>query len=114
MNTVPITIPPNLQAADLEQWYRFADRESVLAFLAEYPFLVPLLGDAYLHIQQCFAQADPYLEVWLDQELNELNLLLHIGADGPDKEVWDAFDRFTDEWAGPHFPETLNLLGVMN
>lgn len=65
------TLTPQISLAELEkleQIYTFREREEVLKFLNEHPFLVPVLLEAPEKIKPFFGEAALYLDINLDPE----------------------------------------------
>jgi hypothetical protein len=84
----------------LEQRYAFRERGEVLGFLKVYPFLVPLILEAYGKIAEYFG---PYpnvvLEVVNDPEaLDYQELFIFIRTNLPPREAFALLKRFDQEW----------------
>ena len=84
----------------LQQWYVFrGERTGILRFLERYPFLVPLLVEAFYNIQKFFPYSLIYLMVSTDPEESGTDrLVAFISTDlGPD-EALDALSAFDKRW----------------
>ena len=84
----------------LQQWYIFRDdRIKILHFLEIYPFLVPLLIEAYYKIEKYFPYSLVFLAITTDPEEFGINqLVAFIATDlGPD-QASDALSNFDKKW----------------
>ena len=83
----------------LERLYTFREREEVLWFLERYPFLVPLLLEAYYEIEKYFPHSQVFLEVVTDPEaIDDYQLIAFIATNfGPDEAV-DRLEQFDEDW----------------
>lgn len=83
----------------LERFYTFRERSNVLGFLDRYPFLVPLLLEAYGKIGEYFPCSRIFLEVVTDPDaVGDSQLLVFIATDFDPDEADDKFERFDEDW----------------
>src|SRR5215472_16363143 len=62
-------VSPEVLDLNIEKLYIFRDPPEVTSFLEEYPFLIPLLQEARMHIRRYFPDSDVILEVVTDPEI---------------------------------------------
>lgn len=94
-------VPPIEPALNsLSQLYAFRRPEEVLSFLHAYPFLVPLLVEAYSKITDYFeASPEVVLEVITDPEAaNDHELFAFIRTSLPPDEAMSRLDQLDKEW----------------
>ena len=83
----------------LERLYTFRERSDVLWFLERYPFLVPLLLEAYGKIGDYFPYSQVFLEVVTDPEaVGDYQLVVFIATNFDPDEADDRFERFDEDW----------------
>jgi len=83
----------------LERLYIFKDQAEVSRFLEKYPFLVPLLLEAYGHIALHFPYSQVFLEVVSDPEASsDSQLVAFIATSLAPGEAVNRLDRFDDAW----------------
>jgi len=83
----------------LEQWYTFREREKVLWFLEENPFLVSLLLDAYVEVENYFPHSKVFLEVVSDPEVEGWDqLFAYIRTFLPVDQALAQLDKLDEEW----------------
>ena len=86
-------------AGALDEKYTFRDREKVLNFLDEYPFLMQLLMDAYPVIRQHFPYTPLTLRLMNDPEMiGDTHLLILITTDYGADETLQRLDRIDEDW----------------
>ncbi len=96
---VPIVRVHQPEIPLLERLYRFRERLDVLGFLERYPFLIPLLLEAYGKIGEYFPYSQVFLEVVTDPEAtNDYQLVLFIATNLDPDEADDRFERFDEDW----------------
>lgn len=88
------------QLYTLQRWYLFrGDRLKTLRFLERYPFLVPLLVEAYRNIQRCFPLSLVYLTVISDpEEFGTDQLTAFIATNLEPEKAVDALSNFDKTW----------------
>ena len=94
------TVVPNFTIQTLEQQYIFKDRDEVIGFLDNHPFLVSLLLQAYNKIEKYFPEyPQVILEVVTDPEVpDDSQLVASIKTNlSPDKAL-ERLDSFDSEW----------------
>lgn len=92
-----LTIPHLLQK--LETLYLFREREDILGFLEQNPFLVPLLIEGNEVVQRYFPDAKSALEIIHDPDSpDHAQLLLTIGTPAPVEEALARLDEFDAAW----------------
>ncbi len=84
----------------LQQWYVFrGERTEILQFLERYPFLVPLLVEAYYCIEKFFPQSLVFLTVVTDpEEFGADQLVAFISTDLDPDEAVNALSAFDKKW----------------
>lgn len=83
----------------LDQIYHYDDRVAVFAFLEQYPFLVPLLLEAFFKISRFFPSFAGFLEVHTDPEdRSDVQLVLSIMTSLPLEDAQACIDRFDEHW----------------
>lgn len=83
----------------LEQLYVFRKPTETLQFLEVYPFLIPLLREAYTNIRKHFPTSAAFLEVVADPEaFEEEQLVIFIATDSAPDQATECLDRLDDEW----------------
>ncbi len=84
----------------LEQLYTFRKPQQVSSFLQAHSFLVPLLFEAYIQIEQHFrSNPQVFLQVVTDPEAaDDRELFIFIGTNLPPDEALDRLDRLDEEW----------------
>jgi hypothetical protein len=106
--------PTDLQR--LERAYRFADKPTILHFLADNPFLVPLLFEAREAIEQFFPGTPTSLEVLPDPITGDdyhRQLMIFIESDLEAVQAVDRLREFDDQWWLDVVPRTDKALGTM-
>jgi hypothetical protein len=92
----------HVSAAELEQldrFYTFREREEVLRFLERYPFLVPLLVQAYDKVGSYFPGARLYLEVIGDpEEMDDNELIVFIATNLAARAAVERLKRLYEGW----------------
>jgi hypothetical protein len=98
IGTSTVRIPWN-DIERLEEIFIFQDLEEVRLFLAEYPFLIPILADASIRINQYFPLSQIFLGVLheLDSE-DDSQLVARISTDLPSERAMTTLDRFVNDW----------------
>ncbi len=93
-----LTIEPMLQS--LSQFYIFRRPEEVSQFLSIYPFLAPLLMEAYGRIREHFGQqSQVVLEVVTDPDRDDdQELFALVQTDLSPDDAWSCLERFDQEW----------------
>ena len=92
------------QTEALKQLYSFDERNDepvkIEAYLEQYPFLIPLLHEAYPKIRQYFPDADLYLEVFrfYDTGGDEIQMFAKIAPTCEPEESVQVLNRFDHEW----------------
>ena len=92
------------QTEALKQLYSFDERDdepgTVEAYLEQYPFLIPLLHEAYPKIWQYFPDADLYLEIFrfYDTGGHEIQLFADISPTCEPEALVEVLDRFGMDW----------------
>ncbi len=83
-----------------QQWYVFrGGRTEMLRFLEKYPYLVSLLLEAYLHIEEFFPHSLVYLAVSTDlEEFSTDRLIAFISTDFDPDNALDALSAFDKKW----------------
>ena len=90
---------PQTQIRLLDRLYTFRERTEVLWFLERYPFLPPLLLEAYDEIENHFPYSELFLEVVTDpEETDDSQLVISIGTNLNPDEADDRLDEFDDSW----------------
>jgi hypothetical protein len=88
-----------LEFRSIEQLYILRRRAEVIGFLKAYPFLVPLLLEAYGKIAQHFGPSPVFLEVVTDPEaIDDRQLVAFIRTDLDPIEALASLDRFDKSW----------------
>jgi hypothetical protein len=88
-----------LEFRSIEQLYILRRRAEVIGFLMAYPFLVPLLLEAYDKIVQHFGPSPVFLEVVTDPEaIGDRQLVAFIRTDLDPIEALASLDRFDKSW----------------
>jgi hypothetical protein len=83
----------------VEQRYTFRRRTEVIGFIKAYPFLIPLLLEAYDKIVQHFGPSPVFLEVVTDPEaICDRQLVAFIRTDLAPIEALASLDRFDKSW----------------
>jgi len=95
---IPVWQQPNLLSL-VEQRYVLRRRNEVIGFIETYPFLVPLLLEAYDKIVQHFGPSPVFLEVVTDPEaIGDRQLVAFIRTDLDPIEALASLDRFDKNW----------------
>lgn len=90
---------PQVEIDLLERLYTFRGRPEVLWFLGRYPFLVPLVLEAYSKIGDYFPLSQVFLEVFTDPEgIDEDQLVMFIATDLTPDEAVSRLDEFDEDW----------------
>jgi len=89
-----------LQLRLVEQRYTFRRRTEVIGFIKAYPFLIPLLLEAYSKIAKYFGSfPDVVLEVVSDPEAaNHRELFILVRTNLTPSEALIRLERFDQEW----------------
>jgi hypothetical protein len=88
-----------LQFRLIEQLYILRRRAEIIGFIKTYPFLVPLLLEAYDKIVQHFGPSPVFLEVVTDPEaMDDRQLVAFIRTDLDPIEALASLDRFDKSW----------------
>jgi hypothetical protein len=97
-HSVTIPIAPG-DLAQIEQAYILAERDEVIQWLEQYPFLVPLLLEARDKLRTYFADAEVSLAVVVDPEMIGYSQLVAfiIPKAAPDDAV-DQLEQFDQAW----------------
>jgi len=83
----------------LERLYTFRKRAEVIWYLERFPFLVPLLLEAYDTIADYFPGSPVFLDFVADPEATEDDqLVAFIATDFSPDEALDRLDQFDDGW----------------
>lgn len=83
----------------LERLYTFRQRAEVLWFLERYPFLAPLLLEAYEEIGYYFPCTQVFLEVVADPEaIDDYQLVISIATNLAPDEAVNRLERFDEDW----------------
>lgn len=84
----------------LQQWYVIrGERTELLHFLEKYPFLVSLLLEVYLHIEEFFPHSLVYLSVSTDlEEFGTDRLIAFISTNLDPDNALDALSAFDKKW----------------
>ncbi len=83
----------------LERLYSFRRRAEVLGFLEKYPFLAPLLLEAYDRIRTYFPDSLIFLEVVADPEANgDYQLVASVAVDLDPDEALENLEQFDEDW----------------
>ena len=86
-------------AAEFERLYQLRGRAEVVAFVAEHPFLTPLLAEAYRQIESYFPQSQAFLEVVADKEApDDRELVASVVTGLSPAEALPTLDRFDEGW----------------
>ena len=92
------------QTEALKQLYTFDEQDDepvqLEAYLEQYPFLIPLLHEAYSKIRQYFPDADLYLEIFrfYDTDRHEIQLFVNVSPTCEPEESVQVLDRFGMDW----------------
>jgi len=90
---------PGVSNRWIEQAYHLQDRDEVLCFLEAYPFLVPLLLEAYDNIQAYFPDSSLSLAVVEEaDDTSEPQLVLHIRTPDTPEEAFMALNELDEDW----------------
>jgi hypothetical protein len=94
------TVPPNFSIQALERQYVFKDRDQVISFLENHPFLVSLLLEAYSKIETYFPEyPQVFLEVFTDPEVpDDTQLVASIKTNLSPDEALERLDSFDRKW----------------
>ncbi len=84
----------------LERWYIFrGERAEILHFLEKHPLLVPLLWEAYTHIEKYFSHPLLYLAIDTDpEEFSTDQLVVLIATALKPDEAIGALNEFDKAW----------------
>ena len=112
--------PNNLPSAssdifhpNIETLYSFRDAHEVTGFLQEYPFLIPLLQEAYIHIKRHFPHSDVALRVMTDPEvMGGKQLIVFILVEQTAKEASPVIDQLDEEWGLDAMERVQDLLCI--
>jgi hypothetical protein len=95
---IPVWQQPVLLSL-LERRYILRRRNEVISFIETYPFLVPLLLEAYDKIAQHFGPSPVFLEVVTDPEaIGDRQLVAFIRTDLDPIEALASLNRFDKSW----------------
>lgn len=85
--------------ARLEEWYSFREHDTVVDWLEQYPFLVPLLLEGYDQMRKHFPDSPISLQVVYDPEDAGLTeLVAYIITDLDDDEALNRLYRIGEDW----------------
>ncbi len=84
--------------ARIERRYTLTDREQVLRFVREAPYLLPLLHVAPDVIRRYFPGSTLRLEVVTDPEEGHTEIVLFIATQTGSPDALDALQRLDEEW----------------
>jgi hypothetical protein len=83
----------------IEDLYSFRNLEEAQSYLAQYPFIVHVLADAYSKIGSYFPQSPLSLEVMGGVEQGEeAQMVMFIGTSTTPDEALQTLNKFDDEW----------------
>ncbi|HID61453.1 MAG TPA: hypothetical protein EYP49_01715 [Anaerolineae bacterium] len=83
----------------LERLYTFRRRVEVLGFLEKYPFLAPLLLEAYDRIRIYFPDSPLFLEVVTEPEANDdYQLVVSVAIVLDPDEALESLEQFDEDW----------------
>ncbi|PWH17305.1 MAG: hypothetical protein DDG58_08185 [Ardenticatenia bacterium] len=89
----------DLLAAHLRQHYLWRGEEEIIRFLEAYPFLLPLLEEAYSYIVRFFGPSEVVLEVVYDpEETDERQLVAFIRTNLEPHEALARLEQFDRAW----------------
>ena len=104
MTATTVVLPEAIDK--LSALFSFREPEEVVRFLRTYPFLIPLLEEAWTVIARCFgSETEVLLEVVYDHATGDeadTELIAMIQTELPAVEAMPILDRFTDEWWLPN------------
>jgi hypothetical protein len=94
------TVVPNFTIQTLEQKYTFRNRNEVIGFLENHPFLVSILIEAYEKIAKYFNEYPQIvLKVIIDPEVpDDRQLVASIKTRLSPEEALEKLDSFDSEW----------------
>jgi hypothetical protein len=79
--------------------YSLRKPEEVSEYLESYPFLAPLLIEAYGEIERCFGPSTVFLEILIDPEVaDDRELFAFIRTNLSPDEALKRLDRLDKEW----------------
>src|SRR5690349_12582992 len=83
----------------LDQIYTIRDREEVLSFLEEHPFLLPVLLEAPERIKPYFGEAALFLKINLDPEDTYFDsVVLVIETNFTAEDAFNRSNQLADAW----------------
>ena len=93
----------NARVKDLEKVYTFRQREMVITVLSEFPFLISLVEETYLRIQEFFPGTTIFLEPFIDPDNEghdpaDMELVASIATELEPREVFERFNEFRQTW----------------
>src|SRR4051794_21067437 len=100
MSTHAITSPiSQADLATLEGFYTLRERDEVIQFLEENPFLVPILLEAQDKITKYFPDSPVSLEIRYDPEASDgdPHVMAYIATDLGAEATRDTLDRFDED-----------------
>jgi hypothetical protein len=94
------TVPSNFIIQAIEQHYVFKDRDEVIGFIKNRPFLIPILTEAYSKIGSYFPESPQvFLEVVTDPEVpDDTQLVASVKTNLSPDEALERLDSFDREW----------------
>lgn len=104
-----------LVVAELEKAFILRNREKVLGFIQNNPFLVPLLMEAHSKIEFYFPASQLFLEASPEAEMltmDKSSLTIFIDSGLTAKEALEKLDQFDEEWWGDVLSTTQGKLSV--